>query len=294
LAVSVSATNNSVVYVNGVPNDHPDSNKLIEGGFYGNDAESQVLQIGYWYTDTKPVCKIADFRIWKTPRTAEEISANYNKHLEGANNDLYLNYALDGYRRDLKSYADDPAGEKNTGYLNPEANWENYYQYEILAQAPANLTLTQDGTAAAFTAEWLGTADAWEVELKNVTANTVSSTLTTDNSKSFTGLDASATYEVRARGKNFVYSGWSLPQSIELGGTAIEEVIKANGYIYFDKNTNTLSITGLKAGEKVRVFDQQGRLCLESTGSQLNLSVLSNGLYIVRAGAQTGKIIKIK
>jgi glycerophosphoryl diester phosphodiesterase len=216
LAVSVSATGNSIVYVNGQALPAGDSNKLIEGGYYGNDKDGQALQIGYWYDAQKPVCKIADFRIWSTPRTAAEISANYNKHLEGTHSGLYLNYAFDGDRRDIKSYASDPTGEKNTGWLNPEANWGNYFGYEVLAQTPANLTLTQIAEAA-FTAAWQGTADAWEVELKNVTTNAVIGTEPAiGNSKSFTGLDAGSIYEVRVRAKNFVYSGWTSAASITL------------------------------------------------------------------------------
>ncbi|MDR2627446.1 MAG: hypothetical protein LBC40_05385 [Dysgonamonadaceae bacterium] len=295
LAVSVSATENSVVYVNGSPLTGGDSNKKIDGGFYGNDKDNQAFQIAYWYDNPKPICKFADFRIWKTTRTAAQISDNYNRHLEGENSDLYLNYKLAGNRRDLKTYAADPTGEKNTAYLNPEANWENYYEYETLAQMPQNLTIAQNEDPASCTATWQGTANQWEVAFTNTTQNTIVSTETTaDNSKTFTGLALASTYEVRVRAKNFVYSGWTSPQSITIGTTAIKNPAGTNpaGGIYFDKSTNILNVAGFAAGENIRIFDQQGRLCLSSTDNRINLSHIANGLYIVRAGAQIRKIIK--
>jgi hypothetical protein len=124
LAVSVSATGNSIVYVNGQPYNHPDSNKHLEGGYYGNDTGNQQLQIGYWYSDTKPVCKIADFRIWKTARTADEINANYKTLLSEKNEDLYLNYQFNDAGNTVRNMAN-YLGEK---FYLPETENDAFFQ----------------------------------------------------------------------------------------------------------------------------------------------------------------------
>lgn len=76
----------------------------------------------------------------------------------------------------------------------------------------------------------------------------------------------------------------------------------------FDGNVATGAINNLQAdgdgiiynGETIvsslydgiRVYSADGRLVLSTDGSELNVSALSNGIYVVKSGCLTSKIVK--
>lgn len=109
------------------------------GGWIGNNTTTN-LEIGNWWSDPKPYGGIADFRIWKTARTAMEIKDNYNKHLTGANSGLYVNYTFSNHNRTITN----EVGSGNQGLCNPELGWQNYFGIETLAQAPVNISANQN------------------------------------------------------------------------------------------------------------------------------------------------------
>ncbi|MCE5332187.1 MAG: hypothetical protein LLF95_08610 [Bacteroidales bacterium] len=109
------------------------------GGWIGNNTTTN-LEIGNWWSDPKPHGGIADFRIWKTARTASEIKENFNKHLTGNNPGLYVNYTFSTYNRTVAN----EAGSGNPGLCNPESGWQNYFGIETLAKAPANISVNQN------------------------------------------------------------------------------------------------------------------------------------------------------
>lgn len=109
------------------------------GGWIGNNTTTN-MEIANWWSDPKPYGGIADFRIWKTARTAQEIKENFNKHLTGANSGLYINYTFSTYNRSVAN----EVGSGNPGLCNPESGWQNYFGIETLAQAPVNISVNQN------------------------------------------------------------------------------------------------------------------------------------------------------
>jgi hypothetical protein len=109
------------------------------GGWIGNNTTTN-LEIGNWWSDPKPYGGIADFRIWKTARTASEIKENFNKHLTGNNPGLCVNYTFSTFNRTVTN----EAGSGNPGLCNPESGWQNYFGIETLAKAPANISVNQN------------------------------------------------------------------------------------------------------------------------------------------------------
>ena len=108
------------------------------GGWIGNS--NVALSIGSWYSDPKLYGKIADLRIWKTARTASQIKDNYEGYLAGTNSDLVVNYKFTSYEREIAN----AAGADNNALCMPEANWSIYYNREILAQKPTDISLAQN------------------------------------------------------------------------------------------------------------------------------------------------------
>lgn len=118
-------------YLNGEPYATSDA----PGGWVGNS--NIALSIAKWYSDPKIYGKLADFRIWKTARTASEIKANYNKHLEGKPAGLVVNYRFAEYEREIAN----TGASGVAAQCNPSANWNLYHANEVLAAVPANFAV---------------------------------------------------------------------------------------------------------------------------------------------------------
>jgi hypothetical protein len=141
LAFVVSeAENKAYAYVNG----NLYSATTATGGWIGNS--NIALAIGSWYSDPKLYGKIADVRVWKTARTADEIKTNFRKHIEENNPDLVVNYQFTSYQREISNVA----GSFNYAVCNPELNWNLYHGHEILAQKPTDISINQ------YTVTWSG------------------------------------------------------------------------------------------------------------------------------------------
>lgn len=141
LAFVVSeAENKAYAYVNG----NLYSATTATGGWIGNS--NIALAIGSWYSDPKLYGKIADVRVWKTARTADEIKTNFRKHIEENNPDLVVNYQFTSYQREISNVA----GSSNHAVCNPELNWNLYHGHEILAQKPTDISINQ------YTVTWSG------------------------------------------------------------------------------------------------------------------------------------------
>ncbi|MFV0390420.1 MAG: LamG-like jellyroll fold domain-containing protein [Paludibacteraceae bacterium] len=141
LAFVVSeAENKAYAYVNG----NLYSATTATGGWIGNS--NIALSIGSWYSDPKLYGKIADVRVWKTARTADEIKINFRKHIEENNPDLVVNYQFTSYQREISNVA----GSSNHAVCNPELNWNLYHGHEILVQKPTDILINQ------YTVTWSG------------------------------------------------------------------------------------------------------------------------------------------
>jgi hypothetical protein len=134
LAFVVSeAQNRAYAYVNGELYSTVNAN----GGWIGNS--TVALAIGSWYSDPKFYGKIADVRIWKTARTADEIKASFNKNLAGENTDLAVNYKFSSFEREIANSAD----LTSNAICKPELDWNIYHEHEVLTPKPVNITITQ-------------------------------------------------------------------------------------------------------------------------------------------------------
>jgi len=186
----------------------------MAGGYYGNYRTNdgiRALSVAKAYYGT-PVFngKLADVRIWSAARTAEEIKANYNKHLEGTQENLYLNYT---FFNCLAANNKPLINDANTG-ANNTANLSNTYLAKaVLVQVPTNVaiagnTLTWDATNA---------TDAYEVQIVDETGVEVSTTPVTANSLALDALlPSDGIYAAKVRTKSFInsddlfiYSRWS-------------------------------------------------------------------------------------
>ena len=133
MAFVISKTDNKAYsYLNG------DLYETVDAvnGWIGNNTTTN-LEIGNWWSDPKPYGGIADFRIWKTTRSAQEIKENYNKHLTTTNSGLYLNYTFSTYNRTISN----EVGSGNPGLCNPESGWQNYFGIKVLAASPSGVTV---------------------------------------------------------------------------------------------------------------------------------------------------------
>lgn len=110
----------------------------IAGGWIGNS--TIPLSIGSWYNDPKFYGKIADVRVWKSARNAEEIKQNYNKHLEEITTDLVLNYQFSTYEKDIANLVD----LSQYAICKPEENWNYYHGHEMLVQKPTNISIKEN------------------------------------------------------------------------------------------------------------------------------------------------------
>ncbi|MFT3751556.1 MAG: LamG domain-containing protein [Paludibacter sp.] len=217
------------------------------GGWIGNNANT-ALAVGKWYTDPQPFGKIADFRIWKTARTAEQIKQNFNKHLEADTTGLYINYTFAGFQRGMNNLV----GTNNKAWLSPELNWNTYHAYEVLTQAPTNVTLSQNQVS------WEGTGESWEVQvLEKNTNNVVVTDTVTTKSLSLDGLNLATNveYYAKVRTKNLVYSGWASSLSDQ---TAVSTPY-ANNLKIFSTDNGTLIIKS-DIARKFNIYAISGQL----------------------------------
>lgn len=129
------ADNKAYSYLNGELYETVDA----VNGWIGNNTTTN-LEIGNWYSDPKPYGKIADFRIWNTARTAQEIKNNYNKNIEGTETGLVVNYKFSAFDRNVLN----SAGSGNQALCNPESGWQNHFGNEIISQSPTSVSVNNN------------------------------------------------------------------------------------------------------------------------------------------------------
>jgi lysophospholipase L1-like esterase len=133
------------------------------------------LWLASWYTSPKLNGKVADFRVWNTARSIDEIKGNYKKVLTGKETSLQKYYTFDD---------------------------------EVFAQKPVKFTIVNDSL------KWTAEGESWEVEVRSSTDNTVlKSEIVTEKSYSLAGLDANSVVYVRTINNGF-YSGWAFKSDI--------------------------------------------------------------------------------
>lgn len=251
------------------------------GGYYGNykadGVTTRAFNIGgaFW-SSPKFYGKFADIRVWSVARTAEEIKANFNKHLEEVPTGLFLNYKFNSFERGQANFA----GENNKAWCSPEASWNTYYGTETLSAYPRNLAIT-DGLLA-----WDTNAGEWEVTVFKSTddTNVFTDTITT-NSITVNEIEALAnntSYYAKVRTlNNGVWSGQVTSEvftvsKVSTGFDKIENQTKLrvnNGVLIINaEHPQTLNIYAVN-GQLIRSVN-----VVAGENTVLNLS---KGLYLV-------------
>ena len=74
-------------------------------------------------------------------------------------------------------------------------------------------------------------------------------------------------------------------------GSAIEEVQINSIIVYPNPTQDVLMIQGIEA-QALRVYDLQGRLLVQENGTQVSVSNLAEGTYLLQIGTQVVRFIK--
>ena len=78
----------------------------------------------------------------------------------------------------------------------------------------------------------------------------------------------------------------------ETAGSAVENVESSNSVVAYPNPTqDILMIQGIEE-QSLRVFDLQGRLLKTENGTQVNVSNLAEGTYLLQVGTQVVRFIK--
>ncbi|MCQ2229381.1 MAG: T9SS type A sorting domain-containing protein [Bacteroidales bacterium] len=71
-------------------------------------------------------------------------------------------------------------------------------------------------------------------------------------------------------------------------GTCVSRV-----YAYYPNPTaDRIHISGMQEGQQVRLFTSDGRLTVVGTSSDIDLSGMSSGVYLLQVGKEVVKVIK--
>lgn len=73
--------------------------------------------------------------------------------------------------------------------------------------------------------------------------------------------------------------------------TSVEDVQPSNIVVYPNPTQDVLMIQGIEA-QALRVYDLQGRMLLQQEGTQIGVSQLSKGTYLLQIGTQVVRFIK--
>ena len=73
--------------------------------------------------------------------------------------------------------------------------------------------------------------------------------------------------------------------------TSVEDVQPSNIVVYPNPTQDVLMIQGIEA-QPLRVYDLQGRMLLQQEGTQIGVSQLSEGTYLLQIGTQVVRFIK--
>jgi hypothetical protein len=265
------ADNRGYAYLNG----QLYGDTIAPGGWTGNHP-SKGFAIGTWYNDSKPIGKIADYRIWSVARTAQQIADNYNRHLDADDKTgLVLNYKFSAPERGQEN----AAGANNKGWCNPETNWSNFHGYEILSACPRNIAFAGNRLS------WDVSDGAWEVALFNADDEPAGTFTTNQNSISLSGrdLDPGVTYyaKVRTLNKGF-YSGWVASGTFYVENPSTDISLSANGKLTVYAANGVVIITA-DAAQALPVHSVDGRLVRTvnlSEGKNV-VNGLAPGIYLI-------------
>ncbi|NDW10713.1 LamG domain-containing protein [Dysgonomonas sp. 520] len=282
------AENKAFVYVNG----EQFGEATATGGYYGNyrksDNARRTFNLGglFWNNNNPALIdtKLADVRVWSVARTAEEIKANYNKHLTGTHEEnpgLYLNYRFDAFIRPFNNDANprtaDSNDEINRGWANPNVgNWKELHGLETLSAYPRNIAFSDQVLS------WDTSDGTWEVTIFDTDDQEVHSETVATNSISMNDIDAlsdGTTYYAKVRTlNNGVYSGFVTSDNFTKATTGIGETeIGATFYV----NNGSL-IVNAESAQTLNIYALSGQLVrsIDIVAGENVINGLPKGFYL--------------
>ncbi len=146
-----------------------------KGNIKTNGANVGDLWLAAWYDSPKFHGKLADFRVWNTARSIEDIQNDYKKVLTGKESGLQKYYTFDD---------------------------------EVFAERPYKLTIVDELLT------WQAEGENWEVEVRSELDNSVlKSEIVSEKSYSLIDLPANSNVYIRTINNGF-YSGWAFKADI--------------------------------------------------------------------------------
>lgn len=267
----------SYLYING----ELYGEKNAVGGYYGNyKADGTTTRAfnmgGAFWSSPKFYGKFADIRVWSVARTAEEVKANFNKHLDEVPAGLYLNYKFNSFERGQANFA----GAYNQAWCNPEASWNTFYGTETLSAYPRNLAVT-DGSLA-----WDTSDGEWEVSVfkSDDDTNVFTDTIATNsiNVNEIDELVNNTSYYAKVRTlNNDVWSGQVTSEvfTVSKVSTGIDKI---GNQTKLRVNNGSLIINAEQA-QTLNIYAVSGQLVrrVNIVEGENIVSNLSKGLYLV-------------
>lgn len=196
------------------------------GNFKSDGANVGALRLGFWYSDAaKFIGKMGDFRLWNVARTTEEVKANYNQYLEGAQTGLYRNYHFTKNGRDHANLGS--AG--GTIWFDPDAGWGNVYKRHIYATFPGEVATPQNLIVADNVLSWNADGyESWEIGIFTKADNTevYTETVATNSVslKSISELLENVGYYAKVRALSAGFSSaWATSEVFGFVNSVVEE-----------------------------------------------------------------------
>ncbi|MDD4992136.1 MAG: T9SS type A sorting domain-containing protein [Paludibacter sp.] len=243
-----------------------------------------------WSLTSGAVLKIADFRVWNTVRTADEILSNYQSHVDPTSPGLVLNYTFNEQTGDHTANLVDAA--KNTGILNDVANV--VYGWGKIGVIPTNLATTNK-TSNGFDLSWedSGLDSQWEIQLDDPDGGGV---VLQNSEKTATITDLTSTsYTAKVRTISPVPSDWSAPFTVSLT-TGLESNQYSNATTI--NNNGLISINNLEGANDIKVYNVSGSLVKQLNSAESNCKIdatnWAKGMYLIKVNNNNkGKVFKV-
>jgi hypothetical protein len=212
---------------------------------------------------------MADLRIWNKTLTIDEVNQDYNKPLAGNEANLQLYYNFNAFAQTINNVV---GNGKNGGSLLPAATWSTVHSYEVLAQKPTLLAISNSVVT------WAAEGVSWDVEVRSKADNSLlKSETVAEKSFSLAGIPTGFVVKIRTF-NNGVYSDWA---TIQDETTGIASPTK-NGISI--RNVDDRICVANGNGGTLYIYDIGGRLLaqykLSSEMEYINSSFLKNGTYM--------------
>ena len=233
---------------------------------------------GDWWTTRNPNGArhaFADFRVWRTARTADEIAACYQTVMPEGTPNMVLNYTFMTPGETVTNVANSSTFSGILQNNGPAYTWGK------VGVTPTNLVAT-DQTTGNFTLTWDGGMEGeWAVELIDASWESHVDTTTT-NSFTVAGLEE-GTYKVSVRAIWPLASATSDEINVVIGASGVAQQSIYNAMII--NENGVLTLKNLEGNNDICVYNVAGTLLYQSKSADANYSIDATswgaGVYFV-------------